>query len=267
MSTFNNVDVSTTRAAVVIPCYNAGSLAINAIDSVIEQGYKNKIVCVVDDCSTDNSMDILLSHVDKITQEYINDELKCDIHVGFLRDTKIIIAKNSSNKNKGATKNTGIKLCWNDADVFFPLDADDKYLPGKLEKSIKIYESDKKYIGLIYSDVIICNSGTRKYEFRHPYDREILERENMISNSPLLTKLALGFTGLYDENLNTCEDWDLWLRITENFTAVHIAEPLQEYHITGKNCTIVTPIESINEDRKIVIEKMINRKKARYGIS
>jgi hypothetical protein len=148
-----------------------------------------------------------------------------------------------------------------------PLDADDLYLQGKLSKSVAMQQTNPNFIGLVYSDVIIHDTRDDTYvrEFRPPYERNLLEVENIISNAPLISKMALGYSGMYDEDLPPCEDWDLWLRITENFVAIHIPEPLQRYTTTGQNCTFTVPGEVWNEKRMMIHAKLAERNRLRHG--
>ena len=68
-------------------------------------------------------------------------------------------------------------------------------------------------------------------------------REGKLSNTPLINKKALDQVGLYDESMRTAEDWDLWLRITSKFVAIHIPVPLSTYSVTGFNASDTVPSE------------------------
>jgi hypothetical protein len=124
---------------------------------------------------------------------------------------------------------------------------------------------DPQRIGLVYTDHLIHNMEreTFTYEAREPYDRQRLERENIISNCPLISRLAFEQAGLYDEELRTCEDWDLYLRITEHFCAAHIPEPLQIYRVTGDNATFTVKDEVWQRNWQIVQKKMQQRNATR----
>jgi len=149
--------------------------------------------------------------------------------------------------------------------LFCTLDADDFIFPTRTIKSVRAWQKAPKFIGLVYTDAIIYDErdDTSVREYRHAYSRELLEIENCISNIALFSKMALGYSGLYDENIMPCEDWDLWLRITENFIAIHIPEALHQYTVTGQNCTFSMPSEDWQRGWAQVREKMIQRKKLR----
>lgn len=217
------------RVAVVIPCHNHKSYILGALESVDEQDYPYKEIVVVDDASTDGLM------------EYLNT-------IVLKNGTPIHKIRNEQALGPSGARNVGIKYIINSSnspDIIGVLDADDRYLSGKLSKSVPYIEKDPYFVGLVFSDLLIYDERTGRVviEFKEPFDRSRLERECNISNAPLINKLALGLVGLYDEEMRTCEDWDLWLRITEKFVAIHIPEPLQLYNVTGFNASFTVPTE------------------------
>jgi len=255
--------------AVIIPCHNHGLYATRAVHSVVEQDYPAKMLSVVDDGSTDDSWEILRQLMDDVAHEHEDEETGDLVLTGSHQGIPMILVKRPEARKQAAARNTAIKLAWQNAELFCQLDADDLYLPGKLSKSVAAWQQSPNFIGLVYSDVIIHDVRDNTYirEFRVPYDRNLLEQDNIISNAPLMSKMALGYSGLYDEDLPPCEDWDLWLRITENFVAIHIPEALQQYTTTGDNCTFTVSPEYWNEQRMKIQAKLAERTKARYGPS
>jgi glycosyltransferase involved in cell wall biosynthesis len=222
--------------------------------SIAEQDYPQKCWVVIDDNSPDDSYDIVYN----LMKDKDEDE---DMVTGRIEDLFTILLRHENSQGPAAARNTGIKKMFNSVHFFCPLDADDEYLQGKLSKSIMTMMMDPKKMGLVYSDVIIYDieSDTKIHEFRRPYDREMIERENIISNAPVINRLALQEVGLYDPNLRTCEDWDLWLRITERYMAAHIPEPLQIYRVTGKNATNTVKEEQWKKDWLTVQQKLHER--------
>jgi len=253
-------------AAIILPCHNHGHCVATAIQSVVDQKYPHTLISAVDDCSSDNSFEVLRGLMDNVTEEFISEDGD-DVYIGECQGVPMILARRHENPNQSSSRNVAIKLAWTKADVFFQLDADDLYLPGKIAKSVAVYETDPNYIGLVYSDVIIHDVKDNTYvrEFRHPYDRGILEQENMISNAPLMSKMALAYSGLNDPDCAPAQDWDLWLRITENFVAIHIPEALQQYSVTGENCSDIVPSEKWREALICIHTKLQQRKQLRHG--
>jgi len=206
------------KVTVIIPCHNHADMVTDAIKSVEMQSYKEVNIVVVDDGSKDNP-------VKKIQEEFKDSDLN------------IIILQNKNPVGPSAARNMAIRESWDQTDLFMMLDADDLYLQGKILKSVEKFLESPDSIGIVYTDAIIKNINTKTevHEFRQPFSRDALEMECIVSNTPLVSKAAIESSGGYDESMRTCEDWDLWLRITESFVAVHIPEELHVYHVTGKN--------------------------------
>ena len=226
------------RVTVIIPCHNHASFLERSVDSVVNQDYENKKIIIVNDGSSDKSL-----------------EVATDLS---RRHDIITIISNESPSGPSAARNGAIRHSWDDTDFFAVLDADDSYLPGKISRSVSVMAEDPHKIGLVYADVLIENTetGTTSLETKRPYTRSELERECIISNTPLINKIALMNVGLYDEDMRVAEDWDLWLRITESFVAVHIPEPLSTYSVTGANCSDIVDSEVWQENWAKIHERL-----------
>jgi len=228
MSELNTASESGNKkpiVTVIIPCHNHADMLGDAIDSVTMQDYRPLRIMVVDDGSSDSPEEV--------------------VKIKLNQDVPIDIIKSDTPKGPSAARNGGIEQAWDTTDLFMMLDADDLYLSGKVARSVEKYQEHPEQIGIVYTDAMIknINTKTKIQEYRRPFSRKELEMECIISNTPLITKHALVKCGGYDEDMRTAEDWDLWLRITENFVAVHIPETLHVYHVTGKNSSDVVPQE------------------------
>lgn len=183
--------------SVIIPSYNSGKFLNEAIESAVNQTYKNLEIIIVNDGSSDNT--------EKIAKEW------------QFKDSRVKYFKHQQNKGLAAARNTGIKNSKGEYLAF--LDADDIWLPKKVEiqlKKIKELEAD-----LVFSNWYVVESNKNKKV--KPFDSSPLRnkenlvcsliRKNFISPSTvLLKKSALKKVGLFDENLCSSEDYDLWLR-------------------------------------------------------
>lgn len=233
--------VNSPRVTVVIPCHNHADMLLNAVNSVLLQNYRPIKICIVDDGSTDNPKEVITS-------------ISSDVEITFIR--------NESPTGPSAARNVAIDNMWDQTDLYMMLDADDLYLQGKVKKSVEKFLEFPEHAGIIYTDAIIKNIHTKTnvHEFRTHFDREELEKECIISNTPMVTKSAFEKCGGYDETMRTCEDWDLWLRITENFMAIHIPEALHIYHVTGKNSSDVVSEEVWQENWAKISHRLAERK-------
>ena len=243
----NERHIINPRVTVIIPCHNHADMINDAITSVSMQDYRPIQAVVIDDGSTDNPEESIKGLAEKI-------------------EIPILFIKNESPTGPSAARNKGIEASWESSDVFMMLDADDLYLPNKVSKSVEKYMEDPEQIGIVYTDAIIKNINTKTeiHEFRQPFDRHALEMECIISNTPLVSKKAIHNVGGYDESMRTCEDWELWLRITEGFVAIHIPETLHIYHVTGKNSSDVVSQEVWMENWRKIHQKILER---RNGVS
>jgi glycosyltransferase involved in cell wall biosynthesis len=236
-------NIQLPKVAVIIPCYNHADYVTEAIMSVVEQDYPLKAIFLSDEKSTDDSWNTVLSLMeDKVVQN--------DFVIGKIKNTSILASQNPNPNGPSDARNRLIKMAWESSDWFCMLDADDYYLPKKISKSVEVMLEQPQMIGLVYTDAIIYhqNTGLKIREYREPFSRVRLEQECIVSNTPLVNKRVLEQVGLYDGSMRTAEDWDLWLRITQQNVAVHIPEALHVYRVTGKNASNVVPKEIWNEN-------------------
>ena len=106
--------------SIIMPSYNTANYIGESINSVINQSYKNWELIIVDDCSTDN------------TDEVIKD---------FLKDSRIKYLKNKENSGAAISRNKALRMAKGEWIAF--LDSDDLWNHKKLEKQIKFMEQNK----------------------------------------------------------------------------------------------------------------------------
>ena len=107
--------------SIIMPSYNTAKYIVNAIHSVLQQTYSNWELIIVDDCSTDNTDEIIKP---------------------FLVDDRIIYLKNEKNSGAAISRNRALREAKGRWIAF--LDSDDLWLPEKLEHQIK-FMIDKGY--------------------------------------------------------------------------------------------------------------------------
>ncbi len=198
--------------SVIIPTYNRASLVCNAINSVIDQTYKNKEIIVVDDGSVDNTKEFLSRYGDKLRYVY-----------------KI-------NGGVSSARNVGIKEARGEYVVF--LDSDDTLRPEKLERQICFLRQNSDIEAVISDVEFIDSKGVvlRKTSLRStiPEDGYILPY--LISHFETMTTILLKKTvfedvGYFDISLSTAEDIDMLLRIASKYKIGLIAEPLTRVNV------------------------------------
>ena len=178
------------KVSVVIPCFNQGSYVEEAVDSVLQQTYKNYEIIIVNDGSTDAETNQLL-------------------HSFSYPHTNVIRSQNYGLAN---ARNTGISA--SEGRYILPLDADDKIGSTYLDEAVKILEENSN-IGIVY-----CNAeffGGKSGPFDLPsFSKDRLLVENIIFCTAFFRKDDWRKIGGFNPNMNYgWEDWDFWLSIIE----------------------------------------------------
>lgn len=179
--------------SIVIPCYNSQKYIAEAINSVINQTFEDWELFVIDDCSDDNTALII--------QKMANE----DRRIRYLKTNKPS-GSPSLPRNIGVKEATGRYIAF--------LDSDDIWMPNKLERQLKVLESN--------SNVAICFSNYEKMA-------ESGKRHNRIVKAPVITtykhllkgNVIGGLTAIYDTykvgkmyfQKHPHEDYILWLHI------------------------------------------------------
>ena len=215
------------KITVIIPCYNREKFIAEAVESVINQTYRNIEIVVVDDGCTDNSREILERYSDRI---------------------RILEHPGRANRGQSAALNVGIRATQSEYVAF--LDSDDLFAPDKIEKQIRFLE-DHPQFGLVYANGhAIDENGNimyRIYSGNHQEhsdpNRVLLDCYFLLPNNALLRREVLGQSGLFDESLRSAQDHDLAIRIAEVTKIGYLDECLFYYRrhrdsISNKNAKL-----------------------------
>lgn len=211
--------------ATIIANYNYGQYLGDAIDSSINQTVQNYTI-VIDDGSTDNSVDIALS---KIKTKHFKTWQNHNIYLGDIG----CLIKLDKNYGPSYARNCALSLFIADPNFKFThfqiLDADDQMYPNKIERLLTL---DDNRTGVVYADYDIWNveSNTIVREYKQSFSLERLHRECIIHSGSLIKKEALlsVYNGsFYNNEMVTCEDYELWVRIAKRQWKIkHIPESL-----------------------------------------
>lgn len=223
--------------SIIIPTLNRAFLVSRAINSALNQTYKNFEIIVVDDCSSDETEKIFKKR----------------------RDKRVRYIRHRQTKGPGAARNTGIGA--SSAEYIAFLDSDDEWLPTKLEKQIDFFKKNIMNVGLIYCGVAFIDQNNSKViEKWMPRYRGYVFEKNLSSNfivsgssTVIVQRTALKKAGKFDESLPSCEDWDLWIRISKHCEFDFVPEMLV-------NCYAHSERISTNFDRVIFGLKLLSNK-------
>jgi glycosyltransferase involved in cell wall biosynthesis len=178
--------------SVLIPCYNNEAFVAEAIESALGQTYPNIEVIVVDDGSTDNSLQVIKSYDGRI--------------------------KWLTGPNRGACAARNTAFCLSQGEFIQFLDADDLLLPGKIEKQMPSLLSGT-------ADVVLCKGtlfgdGRPERPIKKPTpDPTGIEPVEYVLKYPIGTERPLyrrSFVGKvqgYRESLPRAQDWDFNVRV------------------------------------------------------
>lgn len=201
------------RVSVIIPTYNRAQLINRAIQSVLDQTYQDFELVVVDDCSTDNTEDI----------------------VNSIADERVRYIRHETNKGASAARNTGIKASRGELIGF--LDSDDEWLPEKLRLQVEVIDSSSSSVGLVYGGYEVIDDETKRTIQRvYPEKRGYIFEDVLKMNgptkplTPLVRRECFDKVGLFDEEMRFGEDWEMWVRIAEHYEFDFVNGVVGRYH-------------------------------------
>lgn len=200
--------------SVIIPTYNRVDLVSDAVNSVLNQTYRNIELIVVDDGSTDNTKEVLLAYGKRIKYFYKHND------------------GNANARNYGVNKARGKYIAF--------LDHDDIWHPERLEKLIGYIERNNHYSAIIseveFVDIDCKTLSYSNYKDGFPVCEDALSYAlknllDLFSNLIIKrdTMLALGEI---DESLKAASDIDFYLRIAAKYKIALYGEPLLKYRKT-----------------------------------
>jgi glycosyltransferase involved in cell wall biosynthesis len=203
--------MNSPKVSVILPTYNAAMHLGKAIDSILEQTFKDFELIIINDGSSDDTMGVLAKYTDPrivvITQE----------NLGLPKAL-----------NKGISAAKGIYLARQDAD--------DISHPQRLQLQVHFLDQYPSY-GLVGSwTQIVTPAGATSRQHTHPEKNgqlqiQLLFNNQFVHSSVMLRACCLKVAGNYSENPEHFppEDYDLWLRIARHFQVANIPEILLEY--------------------------------------
>ena len=194
--------------SVIMPAYNAEKTILNSISSVLSQSYEHWELIVIDDCSTDKTLDI----------------------VNGVSDGRVKVVVNRVNSGVAKSRNTGISIAKGQYIAF--LDSDDLWYTNKLEKQVEAIKKSKLACSHGQYDFIDddgCYLG-KKVKVKGIVEISDMRRYNQIGN----------LTGMYDcwqlgkiyQEKTGHEDYYMWCKVLTKTKSIGINETIASYRIT-----------------------------------
>lgn len=216
--------------SVIMPNYNHGHLIAGALDTVLEQSFPALEVIVIDDASTDNSVEVIEQCV--------------------RRDPRIKLLRNPHNIGAVFTVNEGLKQAL--GSCVYTMAADDRVLPGFFEKSMTLLGQHPS-AGLCSADMnILDNSGKVIGQYRATEASEpaffspaqVLTElyknpKYIIGTTTIFRRAPLDEVGGFSPELQSLCDWFAERAIALKYGACYIPEVLCSWRYTEKNLSQV----------------------------
>ena len=181
------------KVSVLMPVYNAEKFLKEAIDSVLNQTFKDFELIIIDDCSKDNSWKIINSYKDKRIRAY----------------------RNEKNLGRPKTRNKLLSLI-SSQDYFLWFDSDDVILKDLLKDKVEYLDKNKDLSGLGSSiDYVEEDLNFIKRRVYPRYNQDIKKSFLLfspLSQGGLMLKNRLKYEK-YDEKYLVCQDYELWSRL------------------------------------------------------
>lgn len=187
------------QVSVIIPSYNRARMVSRAIQSVLDQTLEDFELIVVDDASIDNTEEVVRAY----------------------GDPRVKYFRHEVNRGAGAARNTGSRLAGGEYLTF--LDSDDEWLPTKLEKQVEAFQTNAhglNNLGVVLTgrarkvkatgEVIAVKKDTYWGELA---EQVFLRQVNGGYMTFMTRRETFLQTGMFDEQLPACQDWDLLVRL------------------------------------------------------
>jgi glycosyltransferase involved in cell wall biosynthesis len=224
----------TPAVSVIMPTYNYGHFVAGAVQSVLGQTRSDFELIVVDDESTDQTAEVMKP---------------------FLQDTRVRYER-IVHGGVSRAKNTALLL--SRARLVAFLDADDEWLPHKLERQVPLLERDRG-LGVAYSRRLLINEEGQEVAYQQPalFRGKILEplfQTNFVCQSTAMMRREIfDEVGMFDERYPGSEDYDLWLRVAGRHRFDYVDEALVRYRVGHASLT------QRNENKLLMVLEIMDR--------
>ena len=203
--------------SVIVPCYNAELYIENCINSVLGQTYRNLELIIVDDGSTDNTVQI----------------------INNFNDNRIKVYRNETNCGITASLNKALAL--SKGKYIARIDADDMMDPERVSKQVQFLEESKNsQIMLVGSHHYIINKdgilvSFKQYPILDHEIRSLYAFQNPFSHPTTMMRAHIVKQIGYSDQYPHVEDYHLWGQILRQYKAANIPEYLTYYRVHEQN--------------------------------
>lgn len=226
--------------SVIIPVYNGAGCIGKAIESLKNQNFRDFEVIIIDDGSTDD------------TCSKVNE---------LCRDFEHITIVKKSNEGVSSARNEGINRATGKFIAF--LDADDVWVPGKLEQQVNILNNNPQ-TGLIFSSHIQNTTGNIAGKYNRDksgsFLKTLIHQGNFITTSSVMLRKEIleKHSIRFNTSLSYGEDWLFWIILSQYCDFLYLSKPLVVYS--------VSPFRKYDYDRFIRIYRAVLEEREKYPL-
>jgi hypothetical protein len=234
---FESDHLRAAEVTVIVPLFNYANFVVEALESVRAQTLAELDLIVVDDCSTDASLEILLDWIRRNAQRF----------------NRLQVIHNRQNSGLGPSRNAGFSAA--ETPFLFPLDADNRLLPECCARLLAALKGTD--IAFAYPAIQEFGEGSALVGAM-PYEPVRFIARNFIDAMALVSKEAWASVGGYQNIRLGWEDYDFWCRLAEHgFRGTWVEQTLAQYRVHSSS--MLRKIAKCSEDKRVLMEEMTRR--------
>lgn len=202
--------METKKISAIIPVYNGAKYIRETIESIEKQTYPVYEIIIVNDGSTDDTLIII--------EEYAKE------------DSRIRIFSQINGKQAKA-RNIGIKNAMGEYIAF--CDADDLWVPEKLEKQMQLFGGNSKIVAVFSGMSFLGSKKGESLPINKNSLKSLLTRNYVPNSSVIISKKIIEKVGYQNESrlFSSVEDYEYWIRIAYYYDFYMTPEPLVRYRV------------------------------------
>ncbi len=222
------------KVSIGIPSYNHAAYLPTTIDSILSQSYDNFEVIIVDDGSTDESLNIARKYE--------------------AADNRVKVFTHQNNINKGISATCNLAISKSQGEYIALIGSDDAYYSYTIAEQVKVLQENPS-VGLVYGSIQCIDAESKLLPETRDEDiwsdsdylKKMLLRCRIAAPTVMMRKVCYEQIGLYDEEI-VFNDYELWLRLLlfSEWKVKFIDKALVLYRIHGTNVSQRIPAEKTN---------------------
>lgn len=222
--------------SVIIPCYNCEKFVYDAINSIITQTYSNLEIIITDDCSTDNTLDIISAFAEK--------------------DKRIMLNKHAINRKLIDSLNEMIEM--SHGKYIVRMDSDDVSLPDRIYKQVEFMENNMD-VSVCGGNVFIIDENGKKIKDRilpsvSSEIKALMPFANVIVHPSVMVRTEILKRERYAREFIHAEDYELWNRLIydRGLKIANINSTILYYRVTDNQVCQKYSLEQTQSTLKVI---------------